>query len=92
MYYDYIDESPDAPVPWWYNSVTGESTWECPTAMVAACPEGTRDRQDEQMQQQLQQGVLVASVDEMAVGGISSPCWAQYWCDEGQVIPTSVGK
>lgn len=26
----YDETSYDQPVPWWFNSVTGESTWECP--------------------------------------------------------------
>lgn len=26
----FYDESVDPPAPWWFNSITGESTWECP--------------------------------------------------------------
>lgn len=26
----YYDESTDPPTPWWFNSMTGVSSWECP--------------------------------------------------------------
>lgn len=26
----FYDDTVNPPIPWWYNSVTGESTWECP--------------------------------------------------------------
>lgn len=26
----YYNESTDPPTPWWFNSTTGVSTWECP--------------------------------------------------------------
>lgn len=29
----YCDESTDPPTPWWFNSVTGVSTWECPNVV-----------------------------------------------------------
>lgn len=28
----YYDDSTDPPTPWWFNSATGASTWQCPTA------------------------------------------------------------
>lgn len=38
----YFDESFDPPVPWWFNSVTGASTWECPvTEDAQAANEGS---------------------------------------------------
>lgn len=30
----YYDESTEPPSPWWFNSVTGESTWDCPNVQV----------------------------------------------------------
>ena len=30
----YYDESTDPPTPWWFNSKTGVSTWECPVVVV----------------------------------------------------------
>ncbi|CAM9115968.1 unnamed protein product [Ectocarpus sp. 13 AM-2016] len=30
----YYDESTEPPSPWWFNSVTGESTWDCPIVQL----------------------------------------------------------
>lgn len=73
MFYD--EESAEEPVPWWFNSVTGESTWECPAALMSASdPVGGDDgKQDE---------LALAGVDEetdVAQG------WMRLWSEEYQV-------
>lgn len=77
MFYD--DESVDVPVPWWFNSVTGESTWECPTAMAAA-PSHTGDTGSGGQSKAEHVGNEVAVVEAGAGQG-----WTQLWSEEYQV-------
>lgn len=77
MFYD--DESVDAPVPWWFNSVTGESTWECPTALVTAASQ-TGDTGPEDSSKTEHVGNEDAVVEPGGGQG-----WTQLWSEEYQV-------
>lgn len=77
MFYD--DESVDAPVPWWFNSVTGESTWECPAPLTAAVSQ-TGDNGAEDQSKAEQAGNEVAVV----ASGVDQG-WSQLWSEEYQV-------
>lgn len=77
MFFD--DESIDAPVPWWFNSVTGESTWECPTALTTAVSQaGDTKPEGESMTGHV--GREVAVVESGVDQG-----WTQLWSEEYQV-------
>ncbi len=73
MFYD--DEGADEPVPWWFNSVTGQSTWECPAALMhtADPAEGDAGEQDEL------ELVPVNGEPTVARG------WTKLWSEEYQV-------
>ena len=77
MFYD--EESTEEPVPWWFNSVTGESTWDCPAALMSAAdPEGgDAGKQDE---------LPLAAVDEEAD---VAQGWMRLWSEEYQVQAVS---
>eukprot|EP00903_Cladosiphon_okamuranus_P010458 g9894.t1 len=76
MFYD--DESSDAPVPWWFNSVTGESTWECPTALTTAVSQ-PGDTGTESESKTGHVGHEVAVVESGVDRG-----WSQLWSEEYQ--------
>lgn len=78
MFYD--DESTEEPIPWWFNSVTGESTWDCPAALTAvamtsklAGADGDKPGLQEGQQE-------LAIVDPVLNLG-----WTQLWSEEYQV-------
>ncbi|CAM9137499.1 unnamed protein product [Scytosiphon promiscuus] len=75
----YDDESPGEPIPWWFNSVTGESTWDCPTASTAVTNLPNTAGADEDrlgLQQDLQKFAIVDK-------GLD-PEWRQLWSEEYQ--------
>lgn len=77
MFYD--DESVDAPVPWWFNSVTGESTWECPTELMATVsPTGDPVREGEYNTECVGNEVAVVR------SGVDQE-WTQLWSEDDQV-------
>lgn len=78
MFYD--DDSADAPVPWWFNSVTGESTWECPVASMisTSSTDDTKAYEYESKPAHEQQELAV-------VESIANVGWMQLWSEEHQV-------
>lgn len=77
MFYD--DESVNAPVPWWFNSVTGESTWECPAALMPAESQvGDTGPEGESKMEHVGNGLAVVE------SGVDQG-WTQLWSEEYQV-------
>lgn len=80
MFYD--EESADEPIPWWYNSVTGESTWDCPTALTAAAASSTSAagvNEDEPKAQHMELAIVET---------VNNSTWTQLWSEEYQVLAT----
>lgn len=92
VYYD--ETSYDRPVPWWFNSVTGESTWECPIPVASS---GGFDPQPEHLvavgatleeggwgepQEAYNSALAVATVGVTTEQGIS--LWVSHWSEEFQ--------
>ncbi|CAM9115922.1 unnamed protein product, partial [Ectocarpus sp. 13 AM-2016] len=78
MFHD--EESADEPIPWWYNSVTGESTWDYPTALTAAAARSTSAtgvNEDEPKAQHMELAI-VETVDNST--------WTQLWSEEYQQV------
>ncbi|CAM9485702.1 unnamed protein product, partial [Ectocarpus fasciculatus] len=77
MYYD--EESADEPIPWWFNSVTGESTWECPTALKTAAASSTSAAGADEAEPKAQHMELAI------VETVDNSRWTQLWSEEYQV-------
>lgn len=78
MYYD--DEGSESPVPWWFNSVTGESTWERPIHDNVSSSVSIQEGQGKQKQQRQ----LVSSASTK-VGAVFASSWSTQWSEEHQV-------
>ena len=74
----YYDESYDPPVPWWLNSATGESTWDCPTTWIPA-EQGDLVREDVVSESDRRQQLAVVEPEDTASS------WVQQWSEEHQV-------
>lgn len=93
----YYDESYDPPVPWWLNSATGESTWDCPTTQIPADPGELHLRGGEggdivgseegggRHGPQLATAVVVIEPDDAATASAAAAAWVQQWSEEHQV-------
>lgn len=81
MFYD--DEGAEEPVPWWFNSVTGESTWDRPAALMSSADPAGGDAGE---QHELEQ----ARVNREP--GVTRG-WTRLWSEEYQVqtIPRDNG-
>lgn len=86
LFYDY-DSSPGEPIPWWFNSSTGESTWECPVSMpISQGLFGSATSEEQQVHKKgtvIRGGVPTVDANSEHRGTISSP-WTQRWSDEHQ--------
>lgn len=84
MYFDY--ESGDEPIPWWFNSATGESTWECPVSMDTGrnVEESFFAGGEIDHQQRNEEMIAASSGGGGGGGGLAAP-WTQHWSEEHQV-------
>lgn len=94
MFYD--NDSSDDPIPWWFNSVTGESTWDCPIAIgLATTPPKEQEQQrgpEQGEEKRLTEAALETFADGHNMGGgggramvASSSLWARKWSEKYQV-------
>ena len=90
----FYDESYDPPVPWWLDSTTGESTWECPTTRIPADPgdfllllrqEDVAISESDRRQQHRQLAVVVEPDDAAAAAAAAPSPWVRQWSEEHQV-------
>lgn len=80
MYYD--EESTDEPIPWWFNSVTGESTWDCPEALISTAASSTSAAGVNEDEPKVQHTELAV------VEPADNSRWTQLWSEEYQVLAT----